>query len=101
MWGGLAFMSAQFGVLARLTWWEYSWDIMEPVTYFVTTGTALIAYGYFLVTQQDFTIVDARERQKMRLLHKAANKQGFDIEKYNRLLAEIAEAEAKLKAKKE
>jgi hypothetical protein len=22
-------MSVQFGVLARLTWWEYSWDIME------------------------------------------------------------------------
>ena len=52
MWGGLAFMSTQFGVLARLTWWEYSWDIMEPVTYFVTTGTAICAYGYFLLTQQ-------------------------------------------------
>ena len=52
MWGGLAFMSTQFGVLARLTWWEYSWDIMEPVTYFVTTGTAIICYGYFLLTQQ-------------------------------------------------
>jgi hypothetical protein len=23
-------MSVQFGILARLTWWEYSWDIMEP-----------------------------------------------------------------------
>jgi calcium uniporter protein, mitochondrial len=30
-WVGLGLMSAQFGVLARLTWWEYSWDIMEPV----------------------------------------------------------------------
>ena len=45
-------MSTQFGVLARLTWWEYSWDIMEPVTYFVTTGTAICCYGYFLLTQQ-------------------------------------------------
>ena len=34
-WVGLGLMSVQFGVLARLTWWEYSWDIMEPVTYFV------------------------------------------------------------------
>jgi hypothetical protein len=29
-WLGLGMMSMQFGILARLTWWEYSWDIMEP-----------------------------------------------------------------------
>ncbi len=29
-WLGLGMMSIQFGILARLTWWEYSWDIMEP-----------------------------------------------------------------------
>ena len=29
-WVGLGLMSVQFGILARLTWWEYSWDIMEP-----------------------------------------------------------------------
>ena len=40
-WAGLGLMATQFGVLARLTWWEYSWDIMEPVTYFVTYGTAM------------------------------------------------------------
>ena len=52
MWVGLAGMAAQFGILARLTWWEYSWDIMEPVTYFITYGTAIIMYGYFVLTQQ-------------------------------------------------
>lgn len=45
-------MSVQFGILARLTWWEYSWDIMEPVTYFVTYGTAMLAYAYFVITKQ-------------------------------------------------
>ena len=40
-WAGLGLMATQFGILARLTWWEYSWDIMEPVTYFVTYGTAI------------------------------------------------------------
>lgn len=45
-------MSVQFGILARLTWWEYSWDIMEPVTYFVTYGTAMAAYAYFVLTKQ-------------------------------------------------
>jgi len=41
VWGGLLAMGAQFGFLARLVWWDYSWDIMEPVTYFVTYGTAI------------------------------------------------------------
>lgn len=45
-------MSVQFGILARLTWWEYSWDIMEPVTYFVTYGTAMAAYAYYALTKQ-------------------------------------------------
>ena len=34
--GILAYMVGMWGVLFRLTWWEYSWDIMEPVTYFIT-----------------------------------------------------------------
>lgn len=51
-WAGLGLMSVQFGILARLTWWEYSWDIMEPVTYFVTYGTAMACYAYFVVTKE-------------------------------------------------
>lgn len=51
-WAGLGYMALQFGFLARLTWWEYSWDIMEPVTYFVTYGTAMGAYAYYVLTRQ-------------------------------------------------
>ena len=48
----LGFMALQFGFLARLTWWEYSWDIMEPVTYFVTYATSMLCYGYFVLTRE-------------------------------------------------
>lgn len=51
-WAGLGLMSVQFGILARLTWWEYSWDIMEPVTYFVTYGTAMACYAYYVLTKE-------------------------------------------------
>lgn len=51
-WMGLGLMSVQFGILARLTWWEYSWDIMEPVTYFVTYGTTMAMYAYYCVTKR-------------------------------------------------
>lgn len=51
-WFGLGLMGLQFGLLARLTWWEYSWDIMEPVTYFVGYGSAIAMFGYYILTKQ-------------------------------------------------
>lgn len=52
VWASMAFMSVQFGFLARLTWWEYSWDIMEPVTYFIGSGMSMLMFAYFLITRQ-------------------------------------------------
>jgi len=51
-WLGLGAMGLQFGLLARLTWWEYSWDIMEPVTYFVGFGSAMAMFGYYILSKQ-------------------------------------------------
>ena len=70
-------MSIQFGILARLTWWEYSWDIMEPVTYFVTYGTAIAGYAYFVMTRQEFLYQEAKDRQSLVTFHKKASKHRF------------------------
>ncbi|XP_013136160.1 PREDICTED: calcium uniporter protein, mitochondrial [Papilio polytes] len=88
-WVGLGLMGVQFGVLARLTWWEYSWDIMEPVTYFVTYGTAMAAYAYFVLTKQEYVLPDVKDRQHLLMLHKKAKKIGLDINHYNYLKDEI------------
>ncbi|XP_041976691.1 calcium uniporter protein, mitochondrial isoform X2 [Aricia agestis] len=88
-WVGLSLMGVQFGVLARLTWWEYSWDIMEPVTYFVTYGTAMAAYAYFVLTKQEYILPDVKDRQHLLTLHKKAKKVGLDINQYNHLKDEV------------
>ncbi|CAM4582329.1 unnamed protein product [Lepidochelys olivacea] len=97
LWGGLAYMATQFGILARLTWWEYSWDIMEPVTYFITYGSAMAMYAYFVMTRQEYIYPDARDRQYLLFFHKGAKKTHFDLEKYNQLKDAIAQAELDLK----
>ncbi|XP_076041865.1 mitochondrial calcium uniporter isoform X2 [Oratosquilla oratoria] len=96
IWTGLGYMALQFGFLARLTWWEYSWDIMEPVTYFVTYGTAIACYAYYVLTKQDFLLPEVRDRQFLISFHKRAKKLGLDVEKYNRLKDKIADLEGDL-----
>jgi len=96
-WAGLGLMATQFGILARLTWWEYSWDIMEPVTYFVTYGTAMAGYAYFVLTRQEYLYPDAADRQRLMLFHKKAKKHRWDVEKYNRVKQGINTVETDLR----
>ncbi|XP_066586594.1 calcium uniporter protein, mitochondrial isoform X1 [Prorops nasuta] len=93
----LVLMSAQFSGLARLTWWEYSWDIMEPVTYFVTYGTTIAWFIYFLVTKQEYMLPDVYNRQQLIALHRRARKAGLDLNLYNQLKDKAYELEMTLK----
>ncbi|XP_046325893.1 calcium uniporter protein, mitochondrial-like [Haliotis rufescens] len=96
-WLGLGLMGLQFGILARLTWWEYSWDIMEPVTYFVTYGTTMAMYAYFVVTKQDYSFPDIRDRQFLLKFYKQAKKQNLDVHKYNELRDAVSQVEHDLR----
>ncbi|XP_071568070.1 calcium uniporter protein, mitochondrial [Temnothorax nylanderi] len=97
IWTFLIMMSIQFGALARLTWWEYSWDIMEPVTYFVTYGTTMMWFIYYLVTRQEYMLPDVLNRRHLIVLHRRARKIGLDINLYNTLKNRAYELETTLK----
>ncbi|XP_069834615.1 calcium uniporter regulatory subunit MCUb, mitochondrial [Dendropsophus ebraccatus] len=96
-WVGLAYLSTQGGALAWLTWWVYSWDIMEPVTYFITYGSAIAFYAYFLLTKLDYVYPEVTDRQFLHIFYKKAKVKKFDVEKYNRLKNEFAETEKSLR----
>ncbi|XP_023565830.1 calcium uniporter regulatory subunit MCUb, mitochondrial [Octodon degus] len=97
LWAGLALLSAQGGALAWLTWWVYSWDLMEPVTCFLTFANSMVFFAYFIVTRQNCTYPAARSRQFLHFFHKKSWQQHFDVEQYNKLKDELAKAEESLK----
>jgi len=67
LWGGMALLSVQGGALAWLTWWVYSWDVMEPVTYFITYGTSLGIFAYCVLTNQVSLFITRRGTPPPRL----------------------------------
>ncbi|XP_028832765.1 calcium uniporter regulatory subunit MCUb, mitochondrial-like [Denticeps clupeoides] len=97
LWTGLALLSVQGGALAWLTWWVYSWDIMEPVTYFITYSTSIAVFSYYVLTKQDYVYPDAKDRQFLHYFHKGAKRKHFDVTKYNELKEEMAVVEEDLR----
>ncbi|KAF6372101.1 mitochondrial calcium uniporter dominant negative subunit beta [Rhinolophus ferrumequinum] len=96
LWGGLALLSVQGGALAWLTWWVYSWDIMEPVTYFITFANSMVFFAYFLVTRQDYTYSAIKSRQFLHFFHKKSKRQHFDVVQYNKLKEDLAKTKESL-----
>ncbi|XP_071720556.1 calcium uniporter protein 6, mitochondrial-like [Rutidosis leptorrhynchoides] len=79
---GLAFSLAQIGLFFRLTFWEFSWDVMEPVAFFATTSGLIVGYAYFLITSRDPTYQDLMKRLFLSRRRKLIKKHNFDVERF-------------------
>ncbi|KAG8377732.1 hypothetical protein BUALT_Bualt08G0063600 [Buddleja alternifolia] len=82
---GLGFMGLQTLGFMRLTFWELSWDVMEPICFFVTSLHFALAYAFFLRTSKEPSFEGYFQRRfkvKQKKLMKVHN---FDVERYNQL----------------
>ncbi|MCO5586229.1 hypothetical protein L7F22_040168 [Adiantum nelumboides] len=52
LWLGFAYLTLQMLLIFRLTFWDLSWDVMEPIAYFVTNITLLLGYAFFMITSK-------------------------------------------------
>jgi calcium uniporter protein, mitochondrial len=83
VWGGaLTFSGAQLAVISRLTYFDLDWDIMEPISYFITTGTALAFYTYFMFHRKEHSYVGFDENYVPKRLRKACKAEGLDLDRY-------------------
>ncbi|KAL6614279.1 hypothetical protein ACP70R_036549 [Stipagrostis hirtigluma subsp. patula] len=82
LWSGLGFLITQVGLFFRLTFWEFSWDVMEPITFFTTTTGLVVGYAYFLITARDPTYRDFMERMFMARQRKLIQRQNFNLDRY-------------------
>ncbi|KAK7291167.1 hypothetical protein RIF29_06096 [Crotalaria pallida] len=82
---GLGFLMVQTLGFMRLTFWELSWDVMEPICFFVTSLYFALAYIFFMRTSIEPTFQGyfyRRFKGKQGRLMKTYN---FDINRYNEL----------------
>lgn len=87
LWGGLSFLILQTVGFMRLTFWELTWDVMEPICFYLTSMYFMAGYTFFLRTSKEPSFegfYQARFSSKQKRLMKAHN---FDIGRYNQLRA--------------
>ncbi|KAJ0975539.1 hypothetical protein J5N97_017504 [Dioscorea zingiberensis] len=85
LWSGLGFFVVQIGLFFRLTFWEFSWDVMEPIAFFTTTTGLLVGYAYFLFTSRDPTYQDLMKRLFVSRQRKLYQKHNFNMERFMEL----------------
>ncbi|CAM6109901.1 unnamed protein product [Calypogeia fissa] len=85
LWTGLLALTCQAALFFRLTFWELSWDVMEPIAFFVGSAGLIIGYTYFLFTARDPTYKDFMERLFRSRQLKLFKKKKFDYLRYQLL----------------
>jgi prefoldin subunit 5 len=92
--GGLLF---QWLLFARFTWWDFSWDVMEPVTYFTMTAElSLTGYLYYLWQGSEFANVDMWTILYNWRFRSIARSRGFNIQTWNDINNGIIETQKQI-----
>lgn len=79
-------------ILFRMTYWEFSWDIVEPISFFVSTMMPIaFFYVWFATNKEDFTLAGWRQQMVEKSQINLYRVRGFDLERYTIVAQAIAE----------
>ena len=89
-------LSAQLGFVARLTWFEYSWDIMEPITWCLTYCMLVGSYAYYVMTSQEYLLPVVERRMIQTHLLKNVKKSNFNVDEFKQMRERLLTVEDRL-----
>jgi hypothetical protein len=79
---GLLVLCCQLAIFVRLTYYEFSWDVMEPLSYFVGLSNAIAVYIYYLWNRRDFSFETWQSSLEDKTLRTTLQGRGFDLNRY-------------------
>jgi hypothetical protein len=85
LFAGLCYLAAQFSILFRFVYFDFSWDVVEPVSYFVGLATIIGGLTFYVLTDIDFTYYGLRDHLKNRRLKKLYLGKNFDWKRWSEL----------------
>lgn len=85
LWGGLGFLVVQTLGFMKLTFWDLSWDVMEPICFYVTSVYFMAGYAFFLRTSKDPSFEGFFESRFASRQKRLMEKSGFDIRRWTEL----------------
>ncbi|XP_010472374.1 PREDICTED: calcium uniporter protein 2, mitochondrial-like [Camelina sativa] len=85
LWAGLGYLILQTAGFMRLTFWELSWDVMEPICFYVTSMYFMAGYAFFLRTSKEPSFEGFYQSRFEAKQRKLMNEYEFDLERYDEL----------------
>ncbi|KAG2719996.1 hypothetical protein I3760_02G015700 [Carya illinoinensis] len=85
LWCGLGLLVVQTAGCMRLTFWELSWDVMEPVCFYLTSMYCMAGYAFFLRTSKEPSFQGFYQGRFEVKQKRLMGFHGFDIARYNEL----------------
>ncbi|KZT08197.1 uncharacterized protein LAESUDRAFT_697734 [Laetiporus sulphureus 93-53] len=86
--GGLGALVVYWGTVARLTFWDFGWDVMEPVTYLSGLSMVIMGYLWFLYQGREVSYSSVLQRSVSTRREALYEARGFDIEQWLELVGE-------------
>ena len=85
LWCGLVYLVVQTAGFMRLTFWELSWDVMEPICFYVTSMYFMAGYAFFLRTKKEPSFEGFFESRFAAKQKRVMRARGFDLRRYEEL----------------
>ncbi|RPD75827.1 hypothetical protein L226DRAFT_484795, partial [Lentinus tigrinus ALCF2SS1-7] len=86
--GGFGILVVYWGTVARLTFWDFGWDVMEPITYLSGLSMVILGYLWFLYRGREVSYSSLLHHSVSARRESLYESRGLDIDRWMDLVSE-------------